>query len=69
MLAHLLFWFTLIVFVGGHAWLVHAAWRLRRAIRPPEGFPPYHSRADLGWTLTTAGLTAVMLYMAYTALP
>lgn len=70
MLSHGLYWLVVAVFVVGQALLVHAAWRLRRGEASlPPGVPRSHGGADLAWTAVTAGLTGVMLYYAYLALP
>lgn len=70
MLSHGLFWLIVAVFVGGQAILVQSAWKLRRSdASPPPGVPRSHGGADLAWTLATAGLTGLMLYFAYLALP
>ncbi len=70
MLSHGLYWLVAAVFVVGQAILVQAAWRLRRSEASlPPGVPRSHGGADLAWTIMTAGLTGIMLYYAYLALP
>ncbi len=65
-----LYWTIVAVFVGGQALLLRSAWRLHRSpVAPPPGVARSDSRADLGWTLTTAILTGVMLAFAALALP
>lgn len=65
-----LFWFVVVVFIGGQALLVRSAWQLRRsAPELPPGVPRSNPSSDLAWTLATAALTALMLYFAYLALP
>jgi len=69
-LAHILFWLIVVVFVAGQALLLRAAWRLRRPrVQPPDHVPRSDPRSDLGWTLVTAAATAVMFYAAFAALP
>lgn len=70
MLSHGLFWLIAGVFIVGQAALVRSAWALRRGeASPPPGVPRSNGGADLAWTLATAGLTGVLLYYAYLALP
>ncbi|MFV9507063.1 MAG: hypothetical protein AB4911_21140 [Oscillochloridaceae bacterium umkhey_bin13] len=70
MLSHVLFWLVVIVFVVGHALLIHSAWRLRHgATDLPAQVPQSHGPTDLLWTLATAGLSGVMLYAIFLALP
>lgn len=65
-----LFWIVVAVCAGGQLLLVRSAWQLGRSTADlPPGVPRSDARSDLGWTVATAALTAVMLYFAYVALP
>ena len=62
----LLFWIAAVTMVIGQIVLVRAAWRLRnqQTAADPQ-IPRSNVQADLGWTIATAMLTAVLFVMAY----